>query len=218
MLPQGESVPKNHWRSFGGILMLLFYSFQNFIPGMNLLPFLLRLAMIGGIIAVTLLLFWPELKRDIPLFFEHWRAYSCFFFPRFCFFFVIYYGVSLVIALLVREPAANQDLLMQVSLPILAFTSLLYAPVVEETIYRGFLRRCVENDGIFILLSALIFGAVHMLHSGQSMAQYLYIVDYAFLGAFLAWIYVKSDNICVAMLGHFCLNLLAFLPIAFLGA
>lgn len=216
MLPQPQPVAKNKLLTGGGILMLLFYTFQNFIPGVEGLPYLVRLCITALVVAVTLLLFWPELKRDIPLFFGNFRNYCRFFFPKFGLFFVIYYAVALMLSVLIQEPSANQSLLLNVSLPLLAFSSLIYAPIVEETIYRGFLRRLIENDRIFILVSALIFGVIHMLHSGQTLAQYLYIIEYAMLGGFLAWLYVKSDNICLAMLGHCCLNLVAFLPILFM--
>ena len=131
-------------------------------------------------------------------------------------FFVLYYAVALVLTIITQAPAANQALLSQISLPILAFSALIYAPVVEEVIYRGFLRRWFDSDKAFILVSALIFGAIHMLHPGQTAMQYLYIIEYVMLGGFLAWLYVKSDNICLAMMGHFFLNLAAFIPMIFI--
>lgn len=216
MLPQSQPVAKNKLLTWGGILMMLFYTFQNFIPGVEGLSYFARLCITALVVAVTILLFLPELKRDIFLFFGNFRCYCRFFFPKFGLFFVVYYAVALMLSVLIQEPSANQSLLLTVSLPLLAFSSLIYAPIVEEIIYRGFLRRFIENDRIFMLISALIFGIIHMLHSGQTLAQYLYIIEYAMLGGFLAWLYVKSDNICLSMLGHCCLNLVAFLPILFM--
>ena len=216
MLPQQEPVAKNKLLTIGGILMLLFYTFQNFIPGIAFLPRPVALAITALIVVVSLLLFLPELKRDVPAFFKNIREYSRFFFPKFGIFFVVYYLVAFTITLIAQVPAANQALLEQISLPLLAFSALLYAPVLEEVLYRGFLRRVMDDDSFFIIVSALIFGAIHMLHGGQTAAQYLYIIEYCMLGGFLAWIYVKSDNICVSMLGHFCLNLVAFIPMLFI--
>ena len=48
--------------SIGGILMLLFYTFQNFIPGIAFLPRPVALAITALIVVVSLLLFLPELK------------------------------------------------------------------------------------------------------------------------------------------------------------
>lgn len=217
MLPQQEPLVKNKLLGVGGILMLLLYTFQNFIPGVERISFLGGLAITGLIVVVTLLLFLPELKRDVPVFFGNFGTYCRYFFPKFGVFFLCYYAVALTLTIVVQAPAANQDLLMDVSLPLLAFTALIYAPIVEETIYRGFLRRVIGDDTFFIIVSAMIFGGIHMLHPGQTMAQYLYIIEYAMLGGFLAWLYVKSDNICLSMLGHFCLNLAAFIPMVFMS-
>jgi len=216
MLPQQEPLQKNSLLSIGGMLMLLFYTFQNFIPGIEKIPFIVGLGITVLIVIVSLLLFLPELKRDVPMFCEHIGTYSRFFFPKFLRFFVLYYAVALVLTIITQAPAANQALLSRISLPILAFSALIYAPVVEEVIYRGFLRRWFDSDKAFILVSALIFGAIHMLHPGQTAMQYLYIIEYAMLGGFLAWLYVKSDNICLAMMGHFFLNLAAFIPMMFI--
>lgn len=212
MLPQTEPLAKNRPLAVGGILMLLLYSFQNFIPGVASLSLMMGLIITVAMVVVSLLLFLPELKRDIPFFSENFKTYCRFFFPRFGIFFLCYYAVALTLTILTKAPAANQDLLMGVSLPLLAFSALIYAPIVEETIYRGFLRRWIADDNFFIIVSALIFGMIHMLHPGQTMAQYLYIIEYAMLGGFLAWLYVKSDNICLSMMGHFFLNLAAFIP------
>lgn len=216
MLPQQEPAAKNTALTLGGILMLLFYTFQNFIPGIEKLSLPLSLAITVAIVVIALLLFLPEFKRDVPAFFKNFGVYCRFFFPKFGVFFLVYYLVAFTITLIAQMPAANQALLAELPLPLLAFSALIYAPVVEETIYRGYLRRVISDDTFFIIVSALIFGAIHMLHGGQTAAQMLYIVEYCLLGGFLAYLYVKSDNICVAMLGHFCLNFVAFIPMIFI--
>ena len=216
MLPQQEPLKKNSLLAFGGMLILLFYTFQNFIPGIEKVPLIAGLGITILIVIMALLLFLPELKRDVPMFCEYFSTYCRFFFPKFGLFFVLYYAVALALTIITQTPAANQELLDQISLPILAFSALIYAPVVEEVIYRGFLRRLITNGNTFIIISALIFGTIHMLHPGQTMMQYLYIIEYVMLGGFLAWLYVKSNNICLAMMGHFFLNLVAFIPMLFM--
>ena len=67
MLPQQEPLQKNSLLSIGGMLMLLFYTFQNFIPGIEKIPFIFGLGITVLIVIVSLLLFLPELKRDVPM-------------------------------------------------------------------------------------------------------------------------------------------------------
>ena len=151
MLPQQEPLVSHKALTIGGILMLLFYTFQNFIPGIGLLPRPVALLITALIILITLFLFLPELKRDVPSFFKNLGAYSRFFFPKFGIFFIVYYLVAFTIALIAQEPAANQAILTEFPLLLLAFSALIYAPILEEILYRGFLRRVIRDDTFFIL-------------------------------------------------------------------
>lgn len=215
MLPQQQSLEKKPLLTVFGFLLLIYYSFQNFIPGMASLSRPVSYGIVGLVFLLVVCCFLPELKRDVPVFFRHFKTYCGFFFPKFVFFFLIYFLVALIISVVAGEASANQEALYSVPLPMLAFTALIYAPVLEEIIYRGFLRRLVPGDALFVLVSALVFGLVHMLHPGQSLAQMLYFMEYALIGGFLADLYVKSDNICLSMLGHFSMNLIAFIPMIF---
>lgn len=216
MIPQQEPLPKKPLLTLLGLALLLLYTFQNFIPGIASLSRLASLSIVALMFLLALILFLPELKRDVPAFFCHFRDYCGFFFPKFGIFFIFYFMMALTITATVGEASANQSALLTVPLPLLAFSALIYAPVVEEILYRGFVRRLIPGEKSFILLSGLLFGLIHMLHPGQDLGQMLYLVEYAFIGVFLAYLYAKSDNICVSMLGHFCFNFIAFLPMAFL--
>lgn len=212
MLPQLPPVKKYKSLTPIGVLILLFYTFQNFIPGIEKLSRPAAYIIVLGVFCLTMVTFFPELKRDAPVFFRNFPTYAKFFFPKFGTFLLIYFVTAITISVIVGEASANQTALQSFPIGILAVMAIVYAPLQEETIYRGFLRRIIPNDACFILVSALVFAMIHMLQPGQTLLQYLYVLEYALLGGFLAWLYVKSDNIFVAMLGHCCLNLIAFLP------
>ena len=216
MLPRVDPVQKNAALTAAGVLLLLLYSFQNWIPGVMSLSRTASYLTVAVFFLVAVSVFLPELKRDVPLFFRRFPSYFGFFFPKFCLFLLIYYVVAFTLAVFIGEESANQIVLKDYSFGILVFLALFYAPILEEILYRGFLRRLISGKKMFIIVSALFFAVIHMLHPGQSFAQLFYVFDYALLGGFLAYLYVKTDNICVAMLGHFSLNLLALLPQLFL--
>ena len=216
MLPRVEPVPKNAVLTLAGFILLLLYSFQNRIPGITSLSRTVSYLIVAVFFVVAVLVFLPELKRDVPLFFRRFPSYFGFFLPKFCVFLLIYYVVAFTLAVFIGEEAANQSVLKNYPLKVLVLLALFYAPILEEILYRGFLRRLIHGKMLFIVVSSLFFAVIHMLHPGQSFAQLFYIFDYALLGGFLAYLYVKTDNICVAMLGHFSLNLLALLPQLFL--
>ena len=215
MIPQQTPIEKKPFLTVSGILLVLFYSFQNFIPGIGSLSRGVSYTIVALVFLAAAAVFWPELKRDVPAFFKHFKDYCVFFFPKFGIFLLIYFVTAVFITAAAGEASANQTALSGFPLPLLAFSALIYAPVLEEIIYRGFMRRLFSGDEMFILVSAFFFGLIHMLHPGQSFGQMLYILEYALLGGFLAYLYAKSDNICVSMLGHFFLNFVAFLPMLF---
>ena len=80
------------------------------------------------------------------------------------------------------------------------------APVFEELIFRG-----IVLDGLLhnskpvtaILLSALLFGLIHM-NPWQFVSAFI-------SGIFTGWIYFKTRDIYICIFAHFCNNGIAFL-------
>ena len=68
----------------------------------------------------------------------------------------------------------------------------------------------IKNDKIFIIISGIIFGLAHVIGS-SSIIQYIYIFDYGFCGAYLAYLYTRYNNIYLNMSAHFIMNFIATL-------
>lgn len=90
------------------------------------------------------------------------------------------------------------------------------APIIEELITRKIFKDTFKNPWIYILVSGLIFGALHLLVA-ESFLECLYIIPYAALGAALAKIYYNTNNIWSNIFFHSLHNLIAILLI-FWGA
>lgn len=84
----------------------------------------------------------------------------------------------------------------------------IFAPLAEEFVFRGaILRRLLSVLGdkkhwIAILLSALLFGAVH-----ANSAQFVHA---ALLGLLLGWMYYRTDSIVPGVVLHWVNNTIAF--------
>lgn len=66
------------------------------------------------------------------------------------------------------ESASNQQTIEELlkSAPlIMIISSCLFAPIEEELLFRGALRKCVKNKKVFIACSGLIFGLMHVTDS-----------------------------------------------------
>ena len=97
----------------------------------------------------------------------------------FLIFMVVKIGVaivcSLISALFHLNPEANNQAMIEQIIklhPIGMFVSVcVFAPFMEELIFRGSIRKVVTNDWLFVLISGLLFGLIHVLKF-----QYLIII------------------------------------------
>ena len=59
---------------------------------------------------------------------------------------------------------------------------------------------------IFILLSGLVFGSMHVIGSCEHLIDLLFIIPYSIPGFIFAYVYTKSKNLCVPISLHFIHN------------
>ena len=76
------------------------------------------------------------------------------------------------------------------------------APVIEELTFRKAFRDVFKNDLAFVLTSGLIFGALHVVLSFNSLWDLLYIIPYSSLGIAFAYTYSKTKNIYTTIFMH----------------
>lgn len=77
-------------------------------------------------------------------------------------------------------------------------SSVLIAPIMEELVFRRAIRNIVKNNTLFILISGLVFGGLHVLLAGmQTPWELLYIIPYSIPGLVFAYILTKTDNVLV---------------------
>lgn len=115
--------------------------------------------------------------------------------------------------------SGNQQLVnyMFKKAPIIIFlSSTLYAPFVEENVFRLAFLRIFKNKYVFIILSSFVFGLLHVIDTSSSIYQFLYIFQYMSLGYFLANAYYNSKNIFVPMSMHFIQNFISAILILLL--
>lgn len=97
--------------------------------------------------------------------------------------------------------------------PILTFIlASLLAPILEELVFRLSLYKIIgKYKYLFILVSGLIFGSMHVLGNVTVWTDLLYLIPYSIPGSVFAYTLVKSDNIFVPISLHFIHNTFALL-------
>lgn len=130
--------------------------------------------------------------------------------------------IGLLISVLTQtETSANQEgiiISVQNNPYLMVFTTLLFAPIVEEVLFRGAFFRSIRPYQNFIMtamISSVLFGFIHVFDSliQGNLIDVVYVIQYAIIGLFLSWTYEKTDTIYAPMVLHFFNNALALLLI-----
>ena len=158
----------------------------------------------------VILAFKNELKKSMKHFKKNLKNFLKYLLYTMIVFATLSAIITLLCNLIVGDIPENQSALEAYNYLYLLFGSIIYAPIVEELIYRGVLRKIIKNDKIFIIISGIIFGLAHVIGS-SSIIQYIYIFDYGFCGAYLAYLYTRYNNIYLNMSAHFIMNFIATL-------
>ena len=89
------------------------------------------------------------------------------------------------------------------------FSVSIYAPFIEEIIFRKSIKDVVLSFGnnkitkyLYIIISGLIFGFLHVIGISGSIWDYLFIIPYLSLGSAFAALYYKTDNIFSSIMMH----------------
>lgn len=108
----------------------------------------------------------------------------------------------------------NEELVRELikKLPVyMTISTIIYAPFVEEILFRKCIRKIITgNDKLikiaYVLISAIIFGLVHVLTLDATFNDILMGIPYMVVGLSLGYIYVKTDNVFATMQFHLMHN------------
>lgn len=117
---------------------------------------------------------------------------------------------NLIIMLFTNTELSNNEQLVRQQFeqnPIYMFiTAVIFAPAIEELVFRQAIRNIITNNWVFIIISGLVFGSLHVITSYQTPTDLLYLIPYSAPGIIFAYTLVKSKNIFVPMGLHFIHN------------
>lgn len=156
------------------------------------------------------IIMFKKLKKDFrDILINHKKYYSENF--KFWLIGLAVMGISncIIVFILKNDLSNNEELLRQLfSLsPIYVYiTSIIFAPFVEEIVFRQGIRNIIKNKYLFILISGLLFGGLHVVTSMSSTMDLLYLIPYCSLGFVFAYMLYKTNNIFTSMGFHFLHN------------
>ena len=169
----------------------------------------------GVITIFTVIVFYKEYIDDFKVFKEYFYEYNSVILKTFISMLIVIGIINLSIRLSTGvTTSTNQENINEMFLKspiILSLMSIFYAPIVEESLYRGVLKKLISNKYLFIIISGLLFGLVHVIDDYKSLGDFMYILTYASLGMFLAYIYDKTKNIWCNIYLHFLQNFMSII-------
>lgn len=181
-----------------------------------------------GYILIILAMYFSVFKRDFKNFMNN---FSENFMRSFRYYFIGLVGMlvsNILISLFFSNASANNENAVRNLIDLyplyMIFSVSIYAPIVEETIFR----KCIKDSilgfkdnkftkCLYILISGLIFSSLHVLGMVNSTLDYLYIIPYLSLGISFALLYYKTDNIFSTILMHSLHNTVAVILYLFVG-
>lgn len=116
----------------------------------------------------------------------------------------------LILFLLPNANPGNEESVQALiqSAPIMSFLSTaILAPIIEEITFRKTFRDLFENDKLFIWVSGLIFGGLHVFLSISSVYDLAYLIPYCSLGISFGYIYAKTKTVGTSMFMHLFHNI-----------
>lgn len=161
---------------------------------------------------ICFFVFYKRLKRDFKALKDNFKVYLGYILPRLGIMYIIFVVASLLSMLITKEAVSqNQATLEALPLYYTMPLAIIWAPFVEEILFRGCFRRFFKNNIVFIIISGLVFGLLHTVNEANIVLALIHALPYSVLGGFFAYIYTKTDNISSNMLCHFFQNTIAMI-------
>ena len=158
-------------------------------------------------IFLSILVFHKQLKNNFLAFKNNFSAYVKIILSNIGVAYLFLFVASMISTLTTKNAVSvNQENLESLPIYYLIPAAVIYAPIVEEIIFRGILRRFIKNTKIFVLISALLFGLLHTMDEGSFSNILLMSLPYITLGFFISRIYAKTNNLFTNITTHMIFN------------
>lgn len=172
-----------------------------------------------GMIVISVFLAWPLLKESVEQSVKKRK-----FWENIVLLVVAVYLISLaassIVMIITGAVDSNNEQIIQEQMrlypSLMIFTAVVYAPIVEEIVFRGAIYRTLEPKvGFWIsgLIAGLSFGMIHVFESllMGNYADVLYLLQYGGIGILFCFAYRVNRSIYSSMVLHFINNLVATL-------
>ena len=158
-----------------------------------------------SLIVITYLFYRRENNRELGKYGRHFGKYFLLGLKMWLIGLVLMIGSNLIISLFYPAAnAVNEDAVqaaIKESPVYMAFSACIFAPFMEEMIFRKSLQKVFSSDTLFIIISGLLFGLAHNINA-IGTSDMIYVIPYGLFGCVFAYTYVKTNDIFVPITFH----------------
>lgn len=197
------------------------YFTQFFLPSLSndiIVSLIMEVVYYLGVFGFGLYVYGKRIKRDGEAFKKNIGTYLKYALKMWGIMFALSY-VAVILRLVLGGDAvtANQAGLNEMPIWYVGPLAVIWAPFVEELLFRIGLRRFVKNDVVYIALSAIIFGLLHTFSSETGLYNIIVqSLQYMVMGGVMAYAYSKTNNMFVNISIHAFQNTLGVLLMLFM--
>lgn len=210
------------FKSIGIILLLLTFTSiflmifnidrNNFTDKQYLIYFTISNLLLLGIF---IYIYKETLIKDLSFFKKNILSNFIYSFKYWLLGFSIMFISNLIITNILKMNIASNEIsvrsFINISPLLMVFNTCIYSPIAEELAFRKSIKDCTTNKWVYILVSGLLFGFLHIASYINSSLSLLYIIPYGSLGIIFSYIYYKTDNIYSTITIHAMHNILAII-------
>lgn len=173
------------------------------------------------LLGIYILIFKDTLKKDLKDFVSKFNYYISESLKYWGISLGIMFVSNLVIVFILNKTITNNEQLVRSCIsaaPLLMIFSVgICAPITEELTFRKSIKNAINNKWIYVLISGLLFGSLHIISSFNNIIDLVYLIPYCAPGIAFALLYYKTDNIFCSISVHAIHNVMA-LVLLLIGA
>ena len=149
------------------------------------------------------------LKRDIKYYVKNFKKYFKYGVCVLFIFGIVEMIVGGIILLVIGNKSDNEVFLEQLPYWYQIIYTIILAPFIEECMFRGLLKKIIKNKYIFLIISSIFFGAMHVIVTlPMDPLQWLFVIQYSIVGFALAYNYEKTGNLTSSIVIHMINNII----------
>lgn len=213
---------KNILKSIGIILLLVLFSsiffaiFNININNISDKDYVIYLTLSNILLLLIFIYIYRKtLIHDIKDYFKNFKKYFKVSIVYWIIGVVIMILVNAIITNILHKPISTNDIkarnLINYSPILMAFNTIIYAPICEELTFRKSIKDTTKNKLLFLIISSLLFSFLHVLGYINYPIDYIYLIPYLSLGIAFALLYYKTNNIFTTIIMHSFHNLIAII-------